>query len=125
MKLCHGISVGILKVLLCVQTYFVILSSIDLGSNINVGSVTRLRSAPGRSCDMMCMSTVECIVSYVIECASMQRACDVDMPLPWSVSTTVSSSLVTSSLLISSIDDRLPNTRKSAPMTLFGAIKLI
>jgi hypothetical protein len=31
------------------HTYFVILSSIDLGSRMNVGSVTRERSAPGRS----------------------------------------------------------------------------
>lgn len=38
--------------------YFVIRSSIDLGSSMNVGSVTLLRSAPGRSCDMMWESTV-------------------------------------------------------------------
>ena len=38
--------------------YFVIRSSIDLGSSMNVGSVTLLRSAPGRSCDMICESTV-------------------------------------------------------------------
>lgn len=30
-------------------TYFVIRSSIDLGSNMNVGSTTLLKSAPGRS----------------------------------------------------------------------------
>src|SRR5688572_22590855 len=40
------------------QAHFVILSNIDRGSNMNVGSVTRLKSAPGRSCDIMCMSTV-------------------------------------------------------------------
>lgn len=37
--------------------YFVILSSIDLGSKINVGRTTLLKSAPGRSCEMMCEST--------------------------------------------------------------------
>lgn len=36
-----------------VDTDFVIRSSIDLGSNIKVGRVTRLRSAPGRSWEMM------------------------------------------------------------------------
>jgi hypothetical protein len=42
------------------HTNFVILSSIDLGSRINVGRVTRERSAPGRSCDMMWERTVRC-----------------------------------------------------------------
>ena len=37
---------------------FVIRSSIDLGSNMNVGRVTRLRSAPGRNWDMMWDRTV-------------------------------------------------------------------
>lgn len=37
--------------------YFVILSSIDLGSKINVGRTTLLKSAPGRSCEIMCEST--------------------------------------------------------------------
>ena len=32
-----------------VRTHFVMRSSIDRGSRIKVGSVTRLRSAPGRS----------------------------------------------------------------------------
>lgn len=39
--------------------YFVILSSIDLGSRMNVGSTTLLRSAPGRSCEIMCERTVD------------------------------------------------------------------
>jgi hypothetical protein len=39
------------------QSYFVILSSIDLSSRMNVGRVTRERSAPGRNCAMMCEST--------------------------------------------------------------------
>ena len=38
-------------------SHFVILSSIDLGSRIKVGNVILLRSAPGRSCEMMCEST--------------------------------------------------------------------
>lgn len=41
------------------QTHLVIRSSIDRGSRINVGSVIRLRSAPGRSCEMMWVSTAE------------------------------------------------------------------
>ena len=40
------------------RTHFVIRSSIDFGSNMNTGSVTLLKSAPGRSCDMMCESTM-------------------------------------------------------------------
>ena len=35
------------------NTNFVILSSIDLGSKMKVGRTTRLRSAPGRSWEMM------------------------------------------------------------------------
>lgn len=48
-----------LSLCLCNQstTHFVMRSSIDRGSRIKVGSVTRLKSAPGRSCDMMCVST--------------------------------------------------------------------
>ena len=41
----------------CAQTDFVILSSIDRSSRINVGRVTLDRSAPGRSCDMICERT--------------------------------------------------------------------
>ncbi len=37
--------------------YFVILSSILLGSRINVGNTTLLKSAPGRSCEMICDKT--------------------------------------------------------------------
>jgi hypothetical protein len=43
-----------------VPTHFVIRSNIDRGSRMKVGRVTRLRSAPGRSCDMMCESTWFC-----------------------------------------------------------------
>lgn len=39
-------------------TDFVILSSIDLSSRMNVGNVTLLRSAPGLNCAIMCESTV-------------------------------------------------------------------
>lgn len=39
------------------STYLVMRSSMDLGSRMNVGSTTRLRSAPGRSCEMMCDRT--------------------------------------------------------------------
>jgi hypothetical protein len=37
--------------------YFVIRSNIDLGSRMKVGKVTRERSAPGRSWEMMCERT--------------------------------------------------------------------
>lgn len=40
-----------------VGLYFVILSSIDLGSRMKVGKVTRLKSAPGRSWEMICDRT--------------------------------------------------------------------
>lgn len=39
------------------QTHLVIRSSIDRGSKMNVGRVIRLRSAPGRSCEIMWVST--------------------------------------------------------------------
>lgn len=41
-----------------VGSNFVILSSIDLGSKMKVGRVTRLRSAPGRNWDMIWDRTV-------------------------------------------------------------------
>ena len=40
-----------------VRTYFVMRSNIDRGSRMKVGSVTRLRSAPGRSWEIMWEST--------------------------------------------------------------------
>lgn len=46
------------------HTHFVMRSSILLGSKINVGSTTRLRSAPGRSCEMMCERTTHSIISH-------------------------------------------------------------
>lgn len=45
------------------SSHFVMRSSIDRGSRMKVGRVTRLRSAPGRSWEMMCESTVR--QSYV------------------------------------------------------------
>jgi len=38
-------------------TYFVILSNILLGSRIKVGNTTRLKSAPGLNCEIICEST--------------------------------------------------------------------
>jgi hypothetical protein len=38
-------------------TYLVMRSSMDLGSRMKVGSTTRLRSAPGRNCEMICERT--------------------------------------------------------------------
>lgn len=40
-------------------SYFVILSSIERSSSMKVGKVILDRSAPGRSCDMMCERTAE------------------------------------------------------------------
>lgn len=40
------------------RTYLVMRSSIDLGSRMKVGRTTRLKSAPGRSCEMICERTV-------------------------------------------------------------------
>jgi hypothetical protein len=39
-------------------THFVILSNILLGSKMNVGNTTLLKSAPGRNCEMMCERTI-------------------------------------------------------------------
>jgi hypothetical protein len=52
----------------CVEsaTHFVMRSSIDRGSRIKVGSVTRLKSAPGRSCDMMWESMLPCSESMTV-----------------------------------------------------------
>lgn len=48
------------------KTDFVILSSMDRGSRMKVGNATRLRSAPGRSWEMICertaLSTLETLV---------------------------------------------------------------
>lgn len=71
----------------CLITHLVILSSILLGSNMKVGRTTRLRSAPGRSCEMICESTAHfdqpCISLLPIRRLS---------PFPCSGSTTVVSS---------------------------------
>ena len=41
------------------HTYFVMRSSIDRGSRMKVGRTTRLKSAPGRSWEMICESTTK------------------------------------------------------------------
>lgn len=45
-------------------TYLVIRSSMDRGSRMNVGSTTRLKSAPGRNCEMICERTGLCQCSH-------------------------------------------------------------
>jgi hypothetical protein len=77
------------------QSYFVMRSNIDRGSRINVGSVTRLRSAPGRSCDIRCMTTGRDQVASLVQ---------YHLLLPCSGSMTVSSS----TSLDSSLEPRLP-----------------
>lgn len=47
------------------ETHFVMRSSMDRGSSMKVGKVTLLRSAPGRSWEMMCMRTAWQQVSLV------------------------------------------------------------
>lgn len=90
------------------RTYFVILSNMDRGSNMKVGSVTRLRSAPGLSWEIICMSTtarphVSCLLFFVFHC-------QFDIPLPCSGSTTVSSSVAPS--FVSSTEERLPSIQR-------------
>ena len=95
------------------QTHFVMRSSIDRGSRMKVGRVTRLKSAPGRSWDIICMSTVTCLSCQSIPVvAQSARSVLEDVLLPCSESMTVSSSLVTSSPCCrdSSMEDpRLPD----------------
>jgi hypothetical protein len=105
----------------------VILSSIDRGSRMKVGRVTRLRSAPGRSCEMICMSTFEELqVSYIpsigFRVHIMLTALCKHVLLPCSESMTVSSSRVTSSPLVSSVDDR---TLPAKGVNLMSALSCI
>jgi hypothetical protein len=64
-KLCSSQSLA--GQLSCSPTYFVIRSSMDRSSRMNVGRVIRDRSAPGRSWAMICDNT-----SSVISCGSSQ-----------------------------------------------------
>ena len=94
-----------------VGTDFVILSNMDLGSRMKVGRVMRLRSAPGRSCDIMWVRTTVSQVSVLF--AAMHSLSGIlseriSLPLPWSESTTVSSSPGKLSALPSSLLDRTP-----------------
>jgi len=47
-------------------SHFVILSSILLGSRIKVGRTTRLRSAPGRNCEMICERTARHVSNTIV-----------------------------------------------------------
>ena len=107
----------LLQTCIASKAHFVILSSIDRGSNMKVGSETRLRSAPGRSWDMMWVSTANCHVSDLGVAGEAGGV----LLLPWSASTTVSSSFVTSSPLVESVDDRLPTTQHQHIFTFEGA----
>ena len=71
-------------------TYLVIRSSIERGSRMNVGKTTRLKSAPGRSCEMMWDRT-ECR-----QCRGQRHLGHggaMGIPFPWSGSTWSSSAL--------------------------------
>ena len=59
--------------------YFVIRSSIDLGSRIKVGRVTLFRSAPGRNCDMICESTTKLAALQY----SHHRVWQMQLPAAW------------------------------------------
>lgn len=52
------------------RTHLVILSSILRGSRMKVGRTTRLKSAPGRSCDMICESTAGGEHGYIAQRAT-------------------------------------------------------
>lgn len=54
-----------------IYTYFVIRSSIDLGSSMKVGRTTLLRSAPGLSWEMMCERTADDGVFFSMEAAKL------------------------------------------------------
>lgn len=86
-------------------THFVILSSILRGSRIKVGSTTRLRSAPGRSCEIICERTIP--ITHQSSHSLLLVTCGKCIPFPWSGSTTVVSSSG-SEIFDSSTDDRLP-----------------
>lgn len=60
------------------SSYFVIRSSMLRGSRMNVGRTTRLRSAPGRSCEMICMSTVE--IGQSVQMRRENRRCSYHCP---------------------------------------------
>lgn len=105
-------------------THFVILSSMLRGSRMKVGRTTRLRSAPGRSWEMMCERTgrrADCQYTGALQAAAPRGSAGgsrarrgscagrarrrTGSPLPWSGSTTcVSSSL--SPTLASSVEER-------------------
>lgn len=60
--------------LLYESTHFVILSNMDRGSRMNVGSVTLLRSAPGLSCEMIWDSTALRRLLSVFQALRMLRS---------------------------------------------------
>jgi hypothetical protein len=60
LRMCHEAAYSVSALIIerqPVRTHFVMRSNIDRGSRIKVGSVTRLRSAPGRSWEMIWEST--------------------------------------------------------------------
>jgi hypothetical protein len=70
-------------------SYFVILSNMDLGSSIKVGKTTLLKSAPGRSCDMIWDSTsggnitVSITSGGIIELGCQAVATELTIALIW------------------------------------------
>lgn len=99
-----------------VGAHLVIRSSIDRGSRIKVGNTTRLRSAPGRSWEMMCVRTVRSAMSAMCLPEVHCIACRQYIPFPWSGSTT-SSSPLTDPALGSSRDERVPEELKNEPQS--------
>ena len=94
-------------------------SNIDRGSRIKVGSTTRLRSAPGRSWEMICDRTERVSMSADLHSVVDQNSHGHPLPFPWSGSTSSSSPLVFSTLSLegSSSDERAPVMLKKEPQS--------
>ena len=91
----------------------------DRGSRIKVGSTTRLRSAPGRSWEMICDKTERVSMSTGLCSVVDQNSHGHPLPFPWSGSTSSSSPLVFSTLSLegSSSDERAPVMLKKEPQS--------
>lgn len=86
--------------------YFVILSSMLFGSRMKVGSVIRLRSAPGRNCEIIDINTIPS--TTVSTCPTPLQSYRINIPFFSLSSTTVSSS--DTGVLVPSLPDLLPVT---------------
>ena len=99
--------------------YLVMRSNMDRGSRIKVGSTTRLKSAPGRSWEIICDRTDRVSMSTDLNSVVDQNSHGHPLPFPWSGSTSSSSPLVFSTLSLegSSSDERVPVMLKKEPQS--------